>query len=265
MSTAFPDHFSGHADQYARYRPHYPDDLYAWIARNAPATRQCWDVATGSGQAARALVRYFDAVIATDASPEQLSYATPQPGVTFRQALAEQSGLPNNSADAIVAAAALHWFDLPRFFAEVQRVARPGALFVAWTYAASQHLAGHPQPDFLQRFVSETLGPHWPPQFATVLSQYRHIAFPFEKLPTPTFYAREVWTLEQFVGHIQTWSGYVRARQATGEEPIRHIEEPLRRWWKARVHEYGQHDTPDGPLPVTWELTVRAGRVSAAM
>jgi ubiquinone/menaquinone biosynthesis C-methylase UbiE len=43
-------------------------------------------------------------------------------------ALAEASGLADRSVDLVSVAQALHWFDLGRFFAEVQRVARPNAV-----------------------------------------------------------------------------------------------------------------------------------------
>ena len=28
----FEDHFSEHSKQYAQYRPHYPDEIYAYLA-----------------------------------------------------------------------------------------------------------------------------------------------------------------------------------------------------------------------------------------
>lgn len=32
MSKAFKDHFSAQAPDYARYRPDYPAELFAWLA-----------------------------------------------------------------------------------------------------------------------------------------------------------------------------------------------------------------------------------------
>jgi hypothetical protein len=34
----------------------------------------------------------------------------------------------------VTVAQALHWFDLPRLYAEVRRVSRPGAVLAAWCY-----------------------------------------------------------------------------------------------------------------------------------
>ena len=261
-SPTFPDHFSGHADIYARYRPHYPAALYDWIAARAPGHARCWDVATGTGQAARALVGHFDEVIATDASAEQLAQARAAvgaPNLHFRQALAEDSGLEAGSVDVVTAAAAAHWFDLPRFYAEVRRVARPGALVVLWTYSATLTIAGQAPPPFLRRFVDETLGPWWPPQFALVQARYASLDFPFPPAPQPAggFQAREDWTLEQLQGHIRTWSAYARARAAAGgAEPLAGIARELADWWAA----LGARTAAD-TLPVTWDLSVLAGYV----
>jgi ubiquinone/menaquinone biosynthesis C-methylase UbiE len=81
-----------------------------------------WDCAAGSGQATADLARRFDRVIATDASSEQISAAKPISNVEYRVATAEQSGLSDNCADLVTVAQALHWFDLPKFYAEARRV-----------------------------------------------------------------------------------------------------------------------------------------------
>ena len=70
--TKFKDHFSGHAVEYAKFRPHYPDELFEYLALISPRHELAWDCATGNGQAAVGLARHFDSVIATDASAQQL-------------------------------------------------------------------------------------------------------------------------------------------------------------------------------------------------
>ena len=47
--TTFRDLFSGHAGEYARYRPTYPDSLFAWLAAQSPGRNVAWDCGTGSG------------------------------------------------------------------------------------------------------------------------------------------------------------------------------------------------------------------------
>ncbi len=70
---AFPDHFSSHAANYARYRPTYPAQLFDWIATSAPGRGTAWDCACGNGQATLPLAERFERVIATDPSAEQIA------------------------------------------------------------------------------------------------------------------------------------------------------------------------------------------------
>lgn len=108
MTDAFHDHFSSVARSYAEVHPSSPPALFDWLA-SLCATRDCvWDGATGSGQAAVDLARYFRQVIATDASAKQLAEAPARPNIDYRVAQAETSGLASASVDLITVAQTLH-------------------------------------------------------------------------------------------------------------------------------------------------------------
>src|SRR5262245_52526179 len=126
MKIAFADHFSQVATRYASFRPHYPVGLFDYLLTLVPRNSLVWDCAAGGGQATVDLAARFERVIATDASPEQLGSAPPLDNVEYRVALAETSGLADNSVGLITVAQALHWFDRNRFFPEVERVLKPG-------------------------------------------------------------------------------------------------------------------------------------------
>ena len=49
--TAFKDHFSKLAAQYAQSRPGYPPELFKYLASLCAERERCWDCACGSGQA----------------------------------------------------------------------------------------------------------------------------------------------------------------------------------------------------------------------
>jgi trans-aconitate methyltransferase len=127
LKVTSTDHFSAHAAHYARHRPSYPPELFAWLAAQAPARELAWDCATGNGQAALALAEHFQRVHATDFSAEQLAQATPHPRVGYLQAPAETSGLAAQSCDLVTVAQALHWFCHERFFAESDGCSNPAA------------------------------------------------------------------------------------------------------------------------------------------
>lgn len=63
---AFLDLFSENANLDAAARPRYPEELFTFIAAQAPARNRAWDCGTGSGQAAVSLAERFAEVVATD-------------------------------------------------------------------------------------------------------------------------------------------------------------------------------------------------------
>ena len=93
----FKDHFSGHAESYASFRPRYPSRLFDFVATLPLRRDLAWDCATGNGQAAVDLAERFANVIATDASERQLALAIPHPRIEYRRALAEDSGLASGN------------------------------------------------------------------------------------------------------------------------------------------------------------------------
>ncbi len=108
VSKGFSDHFAKVAANYAGFRPTYPPALFAWLTQAAAGHELAWDCGCGSGQASIALADYFQRVVATDASAEQIARAAAHPKIEFRVAGADASGLANHSADLITVAQALH-------------------------------------------------------------------------------------------------------------------------------------------------------------
>ncbi|MBK9059114.1 MAG: class I SAM-dependent methyltransferase [Flavobacteriales bacterium] len=127
--------FASIAKDYARFRPRYPDALFAYLASIAPSKRVVWDCATGSGQAAASLVDHFDQVVATDISEELLGQADPHERIHYRKADALASGLDDASIDLVTVANAMHWFHGEAFEREVRRVLNPNGVIAAWSFA----------------------------------------------------------------------------------------------------------------------------------
>lgn len=187
------DHFSAHAADYAKARPSYPPELFAWLAQQCPQRDLAWDCATGNGQAAQALVGHFRHIHATDLSAEQIAQATPDPRIDYRVAPAQASGLADKACDLIAVAQALHWFCNDDFHAEVKRVLKPDGLFAAWTYTLLQ---SEPPLDLIVGdFYANVVGRWWPPERAWVDRGYRGMPFPCVDIATPEFAIRREWTL----------------------------------------------------------------------
>jgi SAM-dependent methyltransferase len=251
MAEVFKDHFSNVASDYQAFRPGYPPALFEWLASIAPGRERAVDLGCGTGQASAALADHFDEVIALDPSAEQIAHAQPHARVSYRVAPAEATGLPASSADLVIAAQALHWFDPERLHPELARIARPGAPFAAFTYDLC-HL-GSPVDEVVERLYRGILGPYWPPERAHVDAAYRTLPFPWPEIVAPSFSIEESWTLERFIGYLGTWSAVSAYRRKQGVDPLSLVTSELRDAW----------GPPDRPRAVKWNVAVRAGRISA--
>lgn len=246
--TEVPD-FSGVAESYAAGRPGYPPELFAWLASVVPGHDLAWDTATGSGQAAVGLAAHFDRVIATDVSEAQLLHARSHPRVEYRVARAEASGLPTSSADLAVAAAAVHWFDLPRFYAEAGRVVRKGGVLAVWTYHVAH--VDPPWDEVLGPFYQNVVGPYFAAGARLVDDRYEGIELPGTGLQAPTFVVSAAWTASDVLRFIRTWSGVQAFRESTGRDPVAEIAPEVERLC-------GPHGSVKG---VRWPVYLRASRL----
>ena len=251
MKATFRDHFSSAAPDYARFRPGYPPELFAWIAAESPSREWAWDAATGSGQAARGLADRFARVVATDASRAQLASAVSHRRVHYVRSQAEASGLASSVAGAVVAAQAVHWFDMPAFFAEAARVGQPGALIAVWTYWTLR-IDGRIDRA-LERFYADVVGPYWPAERRLVERQYADIEMPFAGVDAPPLSMTLPMTLETLAGYIGTWSATQRYREATGMDPVPAFIASIAPLWGGEAER-----------PTVWPIAIRAGRAGRA-
>jgi SAM-dependent methyltransferase len=249
MSERFADHFSGQAAEYARFRPHYPAELFSFLASVAPGRGLAWDCGTGSGQAALGLAEHFAQVRATDPSPGQLAHAARHERVTYAEGRESQSGLPDGSADLVTAAQAAHWFDLDAFYAEARRVLAPRGVIALWCYGAMH--AGDDLDPILDWFYEERIGRYWPAERALVDAGFATLPFPFTPIAVPPMEMHAVMSRDELLGYVGTWSAVARGRAAEGSDPLAELRERLTPCW------------PNAGTRriVRWPLGIRAGHV----
>lgn len=241
------DFFSGHAKLYATFRPTYPAELYQFIFDNVKEFSTAWDCATGNGQVAQHLSLRFKKVFATDISQQQLDHAIKADNITYSVQPAENTDFSNQAFDLITVGQALHWFDLEKFYMEVRRVAKPDSLLAVWGYAlctVSPEIDKH----FLH-FYHHIVGPYWDSARKMVEEEYRTIPFPFQEIKTPTFTIQVVWTLEQFLGYLSTWSATQKYIKANGHDPVPSIMKKIKHQWV-------------GERTVTFPVFLKLGKIS---
>ncbi len=228
-AMSFKDHFSGHAADYAKYRPNYPSGLFAYLAALAPSRELAWDAATGNGQGALDLAPYFDKVIGSDASGAQIENAVPHPKVFYRVEPAEVTRLAARSVDLATVAQALHWLDLPRFYAEAKRVLKAQGVLAVWCYNLFRTEPG--LDEVVTRFYRDIVGPYWPPEREHIENGYRNLEFPFAAIEAPEFAMRAEWDMHELLGYLGTWSATQRYIKSKGHDPRDLILEALQTFW----------------------------------
>ncbi|MBK9142637.1 MAG: class I SAM-dependent methyltransferase [Candidatus Melainabacteria bacterium] len=243
----FTDQFSIQAERYRRFRPGYPAELYDHLLDLVRSRDLAWDCATGNGQAAVELGERFEKVLATDASTSQIEHARPHPRVEYRVATAEDSGLPDESADLITVANAIHWFSLESFYEEARRVLKKGGILAAWCYEnfETEESVKHA----FTPLYNEISG-CWAPQLDHVRSHYRSIELPLEPVEAPHMEMRLNWTLDQCLGYLSSWSAVQNYINTKDCDPIALHYDQIEEIW----------GDPGTARAVTWKLHMRIGR-----
>ena len=245
----FRDYFSSQSKEYAKNRPRYPGEMYAYLASLAPAQRLAWDCGTGNRQAALALAERFQRVIATDASAAQIESAFPHEKIRYSVEPSEKTSISPNSVDLITVGTAVHWFDFDPFYSEAHRVGKPGAILAVWTY----HLVSiEPKIDrWLEHFYRETLAGFWPERIRYLDQRYETLPFPFEEIRPPKFEMETVWSLDNLVGFLASWSAVRKLVEVRGDGSFKEQVRELERLW-------GNTDTKQ---IVHWPLHFRIGKI----
>jgi SAM-dependent methyltransferase len=247
----YQDHFSKQSKEYAEYRPGYPDKLFAYLNTLVKSKEMAWDCATGNGQAAVALVKYFKRVIASDASEKQISNAVRNNAVEYRVFPAENADIPDNSINLITVAQALHWFKFDEFFIEADRVLKSGGILAAWCYDLFK-INDRVDP-VCDDFYHNTVGKYWPPERMYVQRKYETIPFPYPHIASPHFNMSLSWNMFDLIGYLETWSSVQYYKKDTGNNPIELIGPAMRREW----------GDPHDKLAVRWDIYLKAGRKDA--
>lgn len=240
------DRFSQHARQYATFRPTYPKALYDFIFSHTKKFDAAWDCGTGNGQVARDLVLKFKKVYATDISEKQLANAYQAPTI-FYSTSGEATNFPDHQFDLITVAQAIHWFDIPKFYEEVKRVATNDAVLAVWGYSL---LSISPAMDeIVNHFYTQVVGTYWDAERKLIDQQYKTIPFPFEEIETREFKFSVDWTLEEFRGYISTWSAVQKYIGADQLNPVDDFMKAIRPLWN------------DERQTINFPLFMRLGRV----
>lgn len=251
------------SETYAKKRPRYPKEWFSMLAGLTAGHQRAWDAGCGSGQAAISMAEHYESVLATDVSEGQIRHAIAHPKVRYLHTpehLSEDELVAlvggENSLDLIVVATSIHWFDIPLFYAVVNRaLKKPGGLLAVWGY----NYEIHPFEDALQGQLYPALQPYQDPRARLAMERYRSLPFPFEPVGVgaegaPADMDIEVeMTLEDLLGFVNTGSVVTTARakgvdlEAVTRDVLKRVEE-------------GWGGAPTEPRKLVFKAFMLAGR-----
>ncbi|MCB0730356.1 MAG: methyltransferase domain-containing protein [Ignavibacteriae bacterium] len=213
------DKFSVQSKIYADFRPTYPKELVGYISSYCKERTLAWDVGTGNGQFAFLLSEYFQKVYATDLSANQIENARQNSKIIYKVEHAEKSNFPDKQFDLITVAQALHWFNLEKFFTEVNRTLKPKGIFAAIGYSLIKI-----SPDIdkvINDFYTNVIGKYWDPERKLVDEKYKNIHFPFNEITNNKhFKITADWTINNLEGYLNSWSAVQNFIKINNYNPV---------------------------------------------
>ena len=223
------------AEDYARFRPCYSKELAQHVVEFCMSGRKgsdsstklglMVDVGCGSGQSSALFQPYFDKIIATDISKEQLQQGrmhNVHQNIEFTEGSEAQIPAEEQSVDVVVCGAAAQWFDLKKFFDEVQRILKPSgcvAIFGYWTPKISSLLLTNEEgskaaSELFEKAVLDSVGdePVKTKAYLHLKNRYEDIfeAVPFKnKQRVDHFHLVNESSISDLIGYMKSSDSYL--------------------------------------------------------
>lgn len=192
------------------------------------------------------LSQHFEKVFATDISQKQIDYAWQAPNIFYAIADEMNGGLADESVSLVTVAQAIHWFNFEKFYAEVNRVAKPGAMIAVWAYSRLKI------SDEIEEIITDhfnMLGDYWDAERKYVDDKYVNIPFPFKEIETPQFIMEMNWSLDDLAGYLNSWSALQKFIAANAFNPVDEVIQKIEPLW-------GSEDERKNVFPIHLRLGI---------
>lgn len=226
MNKKMKDLFSNDSLLYQQARPSYPHSVMQEILKFVPERQFAWDCGAGSGQFTQLLTPYFDHIVATDISANQLQNAPYFENVSYQIQAAEKTTFADHSFDLITVAQAIHWFNFEEFYQEVQRTLKPNGIFAVIGYGLI-HVEHNLINQKIQHLYSHTLQGYWDHERRFIDQAYQTIPFPFAEYPVDEVKMQYQWSATQLLKYLSTWSAIKHYERTQRQNPLIDLAESL--------------------------------------
>ncbi len=158
--------FSNRAENYARFRPGYPDELFTFIEAemNLRSADNIVDIGSGTGLFAEPLLKHGHQVVCLEPNEDMRKAGEERlkkyPSFQSIQSTAEHTGLEDSSVDLITIAQTFHWLDPIAARVECNRILKPhGHVILAWNRQTNQTAFGKKYTDLRNKYRIGEPGP----------------------------------------------------------------------------------------------------------
>jgi SAM-dependent methyltransferase len=154
--------FTDRVENYAKYRPTYPEEILDLLQRNigVHSAHVVADIGSGTGISSELFLRNGNRVLGVEPNDAMRAAAEDAlaryDGFHSVKGTAEATTLEDMSVDVIVAGQAFHWFDCQRAKREFERIAKPNAhLALMWNDRAAGSRFMLAYEEFVRRFATD--------------------------------------------------------------------------------------------------------------
>jgi len=230
MNEIYQNYFSPRtaAERYAKGRPRFHSFVIEKIG-NFLAPRKplnlALDVGCGTGFSSVALIEISESVVGIDVSAAMLGQTQKNDRIEYILASAENLPFSGEKFDLITISQAIHWVDKEKFFAEADRVLKPGSLIVAYDNYFQGQMPGNPafndwyKNEFLKNYP---IPPRGRRAFDRASENKQDFVLKHEEFNENTL----EFSAEELVDYLVTISNVI-ARVENGTEPIEEVHEWL--------------------------------------
>lgn len=227
------ERFTGRVEDYERYRLGYPLEMLRTLESKCMLRLRHFiaDIGAGTGLLSQLFLEHGNAVIAIEPNPEMRAacerLASFWPGLTVKNATAEDTGLPDTCVDVIGVGRAMHWFDFEAAMREFRRILRPNG----WIVLAANGRSGLSK----QEHELEHIFVEHAPDYKHVKERYQvhHQVTPQlrpESLVRKKIYGEQHVTLDHFLGQVQSYSWTPRLGDPRHEPMQKALREHFDHW-----------------------------------
>lgn len=243
--------FSSRADQYRKYRPHYPPQMLDWVRGECGLAPE-WsvaDIGSGTGISSELFLQNGNRVFAVEPNAEMRRVAeaafTSNPNFISLDGTAEATALPDACVDLVAVGQAFHWFDPVTARGEFRRILKPGGWVAIFFYVPPEDSG-----------FSKALGELFSTRTATMGMQHR----PMDLEELAAFFSPGFCTIHQietgqFVDYETVEGGFLSSAYAPkpGDPQYKPMLDALRRIFTEHAHE--------GKVPLPYNTMIYTGRL----